>query len=99
MRLLDKNSINARDRWSRRKNDLQHSQCKPFFGAFRCEVAFRVDGPDEWFPALVKSLDQTLFVPNSRLGVQRRSSLRIGLSGVALYPEPNGMNSWEEVKS
>ena len=72
--------------WNRRRprqNDLHHTQCKKFFRALRYEVAFRVDGPDEWFPALVKSLDQTL-VPNSRSGVQRRSSLRIGLSGVAL---------------
>ena len=68
------------------------------FRALRYEVAFHVNGPDEWFPALVKSLDQTLFVPNSRSGLQRRS-LRRGLSGVALYPEPHGTNSWEEVKS
>ena len=99
MRLFDDDSnVYAWNRRRPRQNGLHRPQRKPFFRALRDEVAFRVDGSDEWFPALVKSLDQTLFVPNSRSGVQRRS-LRRGLGGVALYPEPHGTNPWEEVKS
>ena len=39
-------------------------------------------------------------MPNSRSGEQRRSSLRMGLSGVALYSggsEPHGTNPRKEI--
>ena len=57
MRLLDDNGgIYARNDCRPRQNDLHHSQCKPFFRALRGEVAFRVDGRDEWFTALVQEV-------------------------------------------
>ena len=55
MRLFDDNgSVYARNGCRPRQNDLYHPQHKTFFRALRYEVAFRVDGLDEWFPALVE---------------------------------------------
>ena len=44
-----------------RQNDLYRPQCKTFFGALRYEVAFLVDGPDEWFPAVVQEIAGSCF--------------------------------------
>lgn len=57
MRLFnDDGSVYTRDRRRPRQNDLQHPQRKPFFRALGYEVAFRVDGPDEWFAVLVQEI-------------------------------------------
>ena len=73
-----------------------------FFGPCVTRLPFASTVPMSGFPrSSTKSLDRALVVPNSRSSMRRRSSLRRGLSGVALYSggsEPHGTNSREEVE-
>ena len=75
---------------------------KRFFGPCVTRLILASTVPMSGFPRWSKkSLDRALVVPNSRSSMRRRSSLRRGLSGVALYSGGSGlhgMNWWEEVE-
>ena len=52
----DDGSACAPNRRHPRQSDLYHPQRKTFFRALHDEVAFRVNGHDEWFPAVVQEI-------------------------------------------
>ena len=72
---------------------------KRFFGPCVTRLPFASTVPMSGFPrSCKKSLDHALFEPNSRSSMRRRSSLRRGLSGVALssgVSEPHATNLQE----
>ena len=71
MRLFNDNgSVYTRNRRRPCQKDLYHFRCKTFFRALHYEVAFRVDGPDEWFPALVEVARSSFVCAEFALGCE-----------------------------